>query len=137
MREIDEIIVHCSATPKGRAISTETIKRWHLDKGWADIGYHYVIELDGSIEEGRDVLDKGAHCYGRNSKTIGVCYVGGCDENMNPLDTRTKAQKESLLFLLNYLKNLYPITKISGHRDYSSKACPSFDATEEYKNLLK
>ena len=136
MRKIDEVIVHCSATPEGRAISTETIKRWHLEKGWSDIGYHYVIELDGKIVNGRPFDKKGSHCRGRNSNTIGVCYVGGCDKNMNPLDTRTKAQKESLLFLLNYLKNLHPITKISGHRDYSSKACPSFDATEEYKNIL-
>lgn len=140
MREIKKIIVHCSDSPEGRDDKTADIKRWHTQappkgNGWKDIGYHYVIELDGTIMPGRDIETVGAHCSGHNSDSIGVCYVGGCDKDMKPKDTRTDAQKQSLKILLRYLVEKYPNATIYGHRDFAQKACPSFDAKEEYKSL--
>lgn len=136
-RVINEIIVHCSATPEGRDYTIGDIYHWHREQGWSDVGYHYVIHLDGSIHYGRDVDIVGAHCKGHNQHSIGVCYIGGTSANniLIPKDTRTPAQKESLLCLLTTLKKLYPKASIHGHRDFAEKACPSFDATSEYKNL--
>jgi len=136
VREIKKIIVHCTATPEGRDVSVGDIRRWHVeDNGWNDIGYHWVIELDGSLQEGRKEYLNGAHAKGHNSDSVGVGYVGGCDKDMNPKDTRTEAQKEELLCILQDLKGRYPNAEIIGHCDVSSKACPSFDAKEEYKSL--
>lgn len=136
MRRIDKIIVHCSATPEGKEYHASDIDRWHRARGWKCIGYHYVIDLDGKIEKGRPDSQVGAHCAGLNSYSIGVCYIGGLSVNgKTALDTRTKAQKESLLKLLKDLKAKYPKARIYGHRDFAAKACPSFDATTEYKNI--
>lgn len=136
MRQITEIIVHCADTPEGRDVKADEIRRWHKnERGWSDIGYHYVIDLDGTIEAGRDIETAGAHCTGHNAKSIGICYVGGCDEKMQPKDTRTEEQKTSLLLLLKYLRQRYPKAKIYGHRDFAQKACPSFDAKNEYKEI--
>lgn len=134
-RNIKEIIVHCTATPEGRVETVESIRNIHKSQGWSDIGYHYLIYLDGSIHVGRDVNIIGSHCVGHNTYSIGVCYVGGVDKMMQPKDTRTQEQKKALLDVLKKLKTMYPKAKIVGHRDYSSKACPSFDATKEYKNI--
>tara|TARA_E500000318_G_C3557468_1_gene211763 strand:+ start:1791 stop:2198 length:408 start_codon:yes stop_codon:yes gene_type:complete len=133
MREIEKIIVHCSATPEGRDVSTEEIRQWHLDRGWSDIGYHFVIELDGTVGDGRPVEIAGAHAQGHNSDSIGVCYVGGVDSDMEPKDTRTEEQKESMDDLIRDLLDDYPHAVVIGHRDVSEKACPSFDAKEEYR----
>lgn len=135
MRAIKEIIIHCADTPEGRDDRAADIRRWHKAKGWNDIGYHYVIDIDGTIEPGRDIETAGAHCTGHNANSIGICYIGGCDEEMKPKDTRTDAQKASLLVLLKYLAAKYPNATIYGHRDFAQKACPSFDAKEEYKSL--
>lgn len=136
MRQITEIIIHCADTPEGRDVKADEIRRWHKnERGWSDIGYHYVIDLDGTIEAGRDVETAGAHCTGHNAKSIGICYVGGCDAQMQPKDTRTEEQKASLLLLLKYLRQRYPKAKIYGHRDFAQKACPSFDAKNEYKEI--
>lgn len=137
MRKINKLIVHCSATPEGRDVKTETIKDWHVnDNHWKDIGYHYVIELDGSIHKGRDENVIGAHCSGQNANSIGICYVGGvAKDGKTPKDTRTDAQKQSLLKLLKSLKVKYPNATIHGHREFAAKACPSFDAKYEYKDL--
>lgn len=137
-RTIKEIIVHCSATPEGKNFTVEDIRNWHKQQGWSDIGYHYVIYLNGAIHFGRDVDLIGAHCGkgGHNTYSIGVCYVGGCDTNMKPKDTRTPQQKDSLVYLLKELKKMYPNAKIYGHRDFDKgKACPSFDAKIEYRNI--
>ena len=136
MRDISEIIVHCSATPKGRDVDTAEIRRWHTeDNGWSDIGYHFVIELDGDIGVGRPQEKSGAHCKGKNSTSIGVCYVGGVAENGTAEDTRTDEQKVSLETLLGLLKKSYPSAIIYGHRDFSDKACPSFVAKAEYAHI--
>ena len=127
MRAIDEIIVHCTATPEGRDISVEDITRWHIDRGFTTIGYHYVVLLDGTIERGRPEEQVGAHCKGHNSQSIGIAYVGGCDKAMRPKDTRTTPQRASLIHLLKELKVKYPKATIHGHNEFANKACPSFD----------
>ena len=135
-RVINEIIVHCSATPEGKDYTLDTIRQWHRQRGFSDIGYHYVIHPDGTVEEGRDVNIAGAHCSGHNSKSIGICYIGGMTaDNKKAKDTRTEEQRKSLKALLMAMRKLYPNAKIHGHRDFAAKACPSFDATEEYKNI--
>lgn len=136
MREIKEIIVHCSATPEGKDFTVSDIKKWHLQRGFSDIGYHYIIYRDGSINKGRDESIIGAHCTGHNKYSIGVCYIGGVKvDGKTPKDTRTESQKNSLLSLLRKLRVKYPKASIHSHRDYANKACPSFDATNEYKSL--
>ena len=135
-RYINEIIVHCSATAEGKDFTIDDIKRWHLARGFSDIGYHYIIYRDGSINKGRDESKIGAHCTGHNSYSIGVCYVGGvAKDGKTAKDTRTDAQKKSLLSLLRNLKMKYPQASIHSHKDYANKACPSFDATKEYSSI--
>lgn len=135
MRKIDEIIVHCTATPRGRDVKAIDVDRWHRERGFDCIGYHYLVGIDGSIEAGRDETRPGAHCRGHNLRSIGVCYVGGCEEDMTPADTRTPAQRLALIRLLVELKKRYPNVVIRSHRDFAPKSCPSFDATKEYSGL--
>ena len=137
MRKITKIIVHCADTPEGRDDKAADIRRWHKARGFNDIGYHYVVDLDGTIEPGRDVTIAGAHANGHNADSIGVCYIGGADTDMTPKDTRTKEQKTALRILLKYLVQKYPGAKIYGHRDFANKSCPSFDAKTEYKELCE
>lgn len=133
MREIKRLIFHCSATIEGQNISAATIKRWHVrDRGWSDIGYHYVIGLDGKIEAGRPVSKIGAHAKGYNKTSIGICYIGGLSENKRAKDTRTEAQKNSLIKLIKTLKNIYPSASLHGHKEFANKACPCFDVQKEY-----
>jgi len=140
MRKINKIIIHCSATPEGRDVSAETIDQWHKARGWSGIGYHYVVRLDGSIEYGRMVDKSGAHCKGHNSDSIGICYIGGVESERDSngewiaKDTRTCEQIASMLELIRILKKLHPGVEVFGHRDFSTKACPSFDAKNEYCN---
>ena len=96
MRNIDSIIVHCSATKAGMDFSVADIDRWHRAQGMNGIGYHYVVRLDGTVEKGREVEVAGAHCLGWNGRSIGICYIGGLDTNGNPADTRTNEQKKSM-----------------------------------------
>ncbi len=136
MRNINEIIVHCAATRELRDFTVEDITRWHKARGFATIGYHYVIYRDGSIHEGRPLEQIGAHCVGHNKHSIGICYIGGCaSDGKTPKDTRTPEQKEALLALLRRLKARFPNATIHGHRDFAAKACPSFDARSEFRSL--
>lgn len=135
-RYINEIIIHCSATPEGKDYTTDDIKSWHLQRGFNDIGYHYVIYRDGTIKQGRKEDTTGAHCTNHNSSSIGICYIGGMDaDNKKPKDTRTEEQKEALETLLKELRRIYKGAKIHSHKDFANKACPSFDATREYESL--
>ena len=135
-RNIKEIIVHCSATPEGKDFTVAQIKQWHLQRGFSDIGYHYVIYRDGSIHLGRSEAVSGAHCTGHNTISIGICYIGGCaSDGKTPKDTRTPAQKAALIKLLKELKAKYPKATIHGHREFANKACPSFDAKKEYASI--
>ena len=135
-RKITEIIVHCSATPEGKDFTASDITRWHKQRGFRTIGYHYVVYRDGSVHLGRPEGEIGAHCTGHNAVSIGVCYIGGlAADGKTAKDTRTKEQREALTMLLRRLRAKYPNAKIYGHRDFAAKACPSFDARKEYASL--
>ncbi len=134
-RKINKIIIHCSATPPSMDVDANTVDEWHKQRGWSGIGYHFFIKRDGQIEIGRPLEKSGAHTKGHNKNSIGICYAGGVDSEMIPEDNRTSAQIASLLLLLRLLKNMFPTAIRHGHRDFSPKACPSFDATKEYKGL--
>ena len=125
-REINEIIIHCSATKEGIDITAHNIDMWHRRRGWKKIGYHYVIDLDGTVEKGRQLWEAGAHCEGHNLQSIGICYIGGLDKLGIPKDTRTPAQKHALRELVKELKLRFPNATIHGHNEFARKACPCF-----------
>lgn len=133
MRPINEIIVHCTATPEGRHVDVATIRGWHKGQGWRDIGYHWVVYLDGSVHAGRPETEVGSHVAGRNTGTLGVVYVGGvAKDGKTPKDTRTPAQRDALMTLCRSLIAKYPsIKKVTGHNQYAAKACPSFDVRKD------
>ena len=152
--DVDAIVIHCSATRAGQDVRASDIDKWHRERGFAMIGYNYVIDLDGKVETGRPLSRDGAHCntagvsgksYNRHS--IGICYVGGLDKDGKPADTRTPEQKLSMLNLVCKLMDEFPnIVEIIGHRDASPdknkdgritsnewvKMCPCFDVRAEY-----
>lgn len=131
MRKITHIVIHCSATPEGKVFTAANIDRWHRAIGWRKIGYHAVIRLDGTVEQGRADSEIGSHVAGHNRNSIGICYIGGTDANSKPKDTRTPAQKAAMARLVHEYVKKYPGAKVCGHRDFPGvkKACPSFDAT--------
>lgn len=150
MRKIDLIVVHCSATPEGKDFTVSDIDRWHRQRGFKKIGYHWVVYRDGTIHAGRPENEVGAHVKGYNSHSIGVCYIGGLSsDGKTSKDTRTTKQKEALRKLVRTLKQKYPQARVVGHRDLSPdtnhngkvdkwewlKTCPCFDAIPEYANL--
>lgn len=138
MKKIKYIIIHCTATAEFKDLKAKDVDKWHKQRGWDCIGYHYIIDLDGTIEKGRPETKIGAHCKGFNDCSIGVCYVGGlASDNKTPKDTRTNAQKASLLKLIKQLKAKYTNAKVVGHKDMPNvhKACPCFDAKREYNNI--
>ncbi len=136
MREIKAIVVHCSATPNGQAFFASDIDQWHKQRGWKKIGYHFVIDLDGTIEIGRPVEEIGAHVEGANAKTIGICMIG--------TDRFTQEQWQSLATLHDDLSTRFPMAQWYGHRDFSPdkngdgiiepwewlKTCPGFDVRD-------
>lgn len=153
--DIDAIVIHCSADPEGKDVKAADIERDHVkNRHFAMIGYNYVIDLDGTVEEGRPLTRDGAHCEkpgfsGKpyNKHSIGICYVGGvAKDGKTPKDTRTPAQKQAMHKLVADLIMEYPIKEILGHRDASPdkngdgmisrwewmKACPSFDVKSEF-----
>ena len=129
------IAVHCSATPAKMDIGAAEIRRWHRAKGWLDIGYHFVIRRDGTVETGRNITTPGAHVEGWNHCSVGVCLVGGVDEKGNPENNFTEAQFRSLYHQLQLLQAKFPNAAVQGHRDFPkvAKACPSFDVREWLK----
>ncbi|WP_417623150.1 N-acetylmuramoyl-L-alanine amidase [Parasphingorhabdus sp.] len=133
MRPISELIIHCSATPEGKNFTARDIDRWHKQRGWRGIGYHYVVLLDGTIQEGRPLRQIGAHVRGHNRGTIGICYIGGvAKDGRTAKDTRTPAQKRALLEICKRLTRKFPsIQKVTGHNQYAAKACPSFDVRKD------
>ena len=124
------LTIHCAATPEGRHVTAEQITEWDKAK-FGQTSYHWVVELDGVMRRTLRDDQKGAHVGGHNTGNIGICYVGGVDKKLNPKDTRTEAQKKSLLTLIRTYKERYPGIIIRGHREWPGvrKACPSFDAT--------
>lgn len=138
MRFFNEIIIHCSATPAGKDYGASDIDLWHRARGMRKIGYHYVVRLDGTIEQGRQLDEVGAHCRNHNKESVGICYIGGLGDNGRPADTRTPEQKASLAKLiwrltLLALSNGFGLVEVHGHRDYNDhKSCPCFNAHKEY-----
>lgn len=128
MRTINEIILHCAATPEGKDYTVADIDRWHRARKFNGIGYHWVIYRDGTVHPGRPEARQGAHCTGHNAHSVGVCYIGGCaTDGKTPKDTRTAAQKGAMEALVRKLLKQYPGATVHGHNEYAAKACPSFD----------
>lgn len=135
-RWINEIIVHCSDTEDTRDVTAAEIDRWHKAQGWKGIGYHYVIRLDGTLEEGRDVEKIGSHCSGHNLNSIGIVYAGG-KRNGKYEDTRTMAQKTTMLTLIRSLMVLHSLSlkEVHVHREFAAKACPCFGIDKLRKEI--
>ncbi len=131
IEDIDLIVIHMSETPPEMDIGVKTIKVWHKKRGFNDVGYHFVVRKNGSVELGRALTTVGAHTKGKNRNSIGICYVGG----WNGEDDRTCEQKESITAILMYLRVILPNTRlvVKGHNDFSDKTCPNFDASKEYE----
>ena len=141
MNKPNKIIIHCSATQEGKNFKAKDIDQWHKQRGFKKIGYHYVIDLDGTVENGRDEAENGAHTVGHNTSSIGICYIGGlAKDGKTPKDTRTEEQKKSLIDLIHKLLMKYNLTidDLYGHNNFANKACPSFDIEilkQEYNNI--
>ena len=156
MRHIDEIIVHCTATradwwkSKSAAQKVREVRRWHVDvNGWDDVGYHFLIDRNGTIVEGRAVEKAGAHTKGHNAHSIGICLFGGHggSESDQFSDHFTPEQETALRDLIDRLQLQFgetysPLgaasrvwtTKVNGHNQFSAKACPCFNVPAWYKN---
>ena len=142
MTSVEFLVVHCSATPPAMDIGREEINRWHIQRGFDCIGYHYVIRRDGRVEKGRPDDRPGAHEPGLNGRSIAVCLIGGVDSSkkMNPENNFTQEQFDSLRALLIRLKSVHPKAAVIGHRDAPSKpnkACPSFSMPDLWKEWNK
>lgn len=135
-RRTDHIIIHCSATKPEQDVGAAEIDKWHRQKGWLKIGYHYVIKRDGTIEIGRKHEQVGAHCQGKNHNSVGICLVGGSDaDDLTKAEANfTEDQMEALDSLLYTVRGFYPNADVIGHRDVDPhKACPSFDVAHWLK----
>ena len=135
-RKVDQIILHCTATPEGEDYTVEQIRQMHLSRGFSDVGYHFIIGRDGKVHAGRPEAIAGAHCTGHNTRSIGVSLVGGCpartvkDWNKKSKDTRTAAQRAALVKIVKELRGRYPGATVHGHNEFANKACPSFKVKE-------
>jgi len=124
---IEFLVVHCSASPQNRGDDAKTIHRWHKERDWSGIGYHYVILETGEVQAGRPEYWTGAHVRGYNSRSLGICLIGDGEYTDNQL--------ESLRSKLRLLKHKYPNAKICGHRDLDDKKdCPKFDVQDWWEN---
>jgi hypothetical protein len=146
MRHINLIIVHCSATGPDTDIGAGEIDSWHKDRGWSGIGYHNVIRLNGTLEHGRSLSQPGAHAYGYNKNSIGVCLIGGISHAGKPENTFTNLQFDTLRGYIDTMLSLFPEAEVVGHRDLSPdvdgdgiiekhewlKQCPCFDVKKWY-----
>jgi len=120
MRRIDTIFVHHSASPKATT-TVEDIRHWHLERGWKDIGYHFIIENDGTVQFGRPEAEIGSHTKGQNRFSIGICVVG--NTNVEP---PSPPQIQSLKVLCQSLFEKYNLTwkSVYGHKDFGQTECP-------------
>lgn len=124
------LTIHCAATPEGRDVAPETIEQWDIAK-FGQKSYHIIVPLNGRAHRSLPDDVKGAHVGGANTGNIGVCYVGGCDKNMNAKDTRTAAQKATLRQIVRDYQSKHPGLVVRGHNEWPgvTKACPSFDVS--------
>jgi N-acetylmuramoyl-L-alanine amidase len=135
MRPINRIILHCTATEPDHDVDVATIRKWHVDgRGWMDIGYHFLVRLDGSIERGRPVMMQGAHVKGHNEDSIGIAYAGGVKDGV-PHDTLSNCQYRSMQDLVFSLRMVFGFLPVSGHNEYSTKACPSFQVQDKFPHI--
>lgn len=146
MRNIDLIVIHCSATQEDRCYTEQDLDADHRRRGFDGAGYHFYIRKNGCIKGTRPIEKIGAHAKGYNAGSIGICYEGGLDCNGKPKDTRTQWQRHSLRVLVLTLLKDYPGARVCGHRDLSPdlngngeiepeewiKACPCFEVKEEF-----
>ena len=140
MREINLIVIHCSATRCNRDYPFERLDKDHRSRGWDGCGYHYYVTRDGRVHVGRSEERVGAHVGPKyNAHSIGVCYEGGLDAKGRPDDTRTDAQKRSMATLVRVLQRRYPKARILGHRDLPGvrKDCPCFDVRSDLAAVLE
>ena len=128
----DFIVLHCSATKPSADIGAAEIRQWHKDKGWSDIGYHDVIRRNGTRERGRDINEIGAHVAGYNSRSVGICLVGGVSDKGHSENNFTKAQMDTLQKIVFEYKKMWPNAVVQGHRDFPgvAKDCPCFNVKE-------
>lgn len=138
MRYINEVIIHCTATKADRKVTVDDVRRWHKQRGFRDIGYHYLIDQQGNVHRGRPLSQAGSHCRGYNAHSIGVCYVGGVGNDGKSADTRTIAQVTAMQTLVYRLCRQYG-AKVTGHREHPNAhtECPGFDAGDEFRELAK
>ena len=134
MRTISRIFIHCAYTPADMDIGVQEITKWHTDpppkgKGWADIGYHYVIRRNGVVEKGRPIEEEGAHAKGHNGDSIGICLVGGKIGVKKAGFNFTRAQMVAVEEMCAILCVQYKLTfnNIHGHNEVSNRDCPCFD----------
>ena len=133
MRNINLIVIHCSATRENRRYTLMQLLRDHRER-FGFTAYHYYVERDGTITQTRHEQLPGAHAKGYNQHSLGVCYEGGLDRNGSPKDTRTAAQRHALRQLIERLKRQHPGAQVVGHRDLPDvhKDCPCFNAMKAY-----
>lgn len=126
---VKQLVVHCSATQPLAKLGAKDIDRWHRERGFLKIGYHFVIKTDGTIETGRPITEAGAHVAGHNSTSIGICMIGGVNKQGKSENNFTLEQFASLATLLTDLLKKFPKAEIKGHRDFPEvkKDCPCFD----------
>lgn len=134
MRKIDLLIIHCAATTPTMDIGLKEIDRWHRQKGYLKIGYHYVIRRDGTIENGRPITEAGAHAINYNAASIGICLVGGLNAAGKAECNFTEKQWQSLNKLVADIEHTYKGIKIIGHNEVANKACPCFNVQQWLKN---
>ena len=137
-RIIDLLVVHCSATRRYQDYPVEQLRKDHLQRGFAEVGYHFYVRRTGEVIACRPLDRIGAHARGWNDRSIGICYEGGLEEDGTPADTRTYEQKIALIDLLRRLREAYPKARILGHYElspYIKKSCPCFCASEEYGEI--
>lgn len=128
MREITLIVWHCTATPVTMKVNMALIRKWHVDEnGWSDVGYHYLIRRDGTLETGRSLEKPGAHASGYNKESIGVAFEGGTDKFGKSESNFSRAQYECAFALKDDLDARYNNPEHKGHNEISSKECPSLN----------
>jgi hypothetical protein len=127
MREINKIIIHCSDSDIPSHDNIDAVRQWHMDRGWNGVGYHFFIQKNGNIEEGRPLVIAGAHCKGHNKDSVGICLSGKKEF--------TDAQMDSLYSLVQKLcsdhyihpRSVYPHNKFN-----KNKTCPNFELPDFY-----
>lgn len=126
-RNIKKIIVHCADTKVNQNFDIKDVDQWHKQRGFSMVGYHYYIKLDGTIQEGRNLEQVGAHCKGQNSDSIGICFEGGKNADGSKWDSPLSAQLDAWHTLYQYLCLMFGNLPLKGHYEYSEKSCPNFE----------